>query len=97
MPTGMCFQHTSGVFKDRMNPIPEWGEECRKGVEKFFHFLDKHLEGREYIVGDTFTAADINALCTIDFNKVNKIGIQPDQTNLQAWYDRVSQRESAKV
>lgn len=97
MPTGMCFQHTSGVFKDRMNPIPEWGEECRKGVEKFFHFLDKHLEGREYIVSDTFTAADINALCTIDFNKVNKIGIQPEQTNLQAWYDRVASRESAKV
>lgn len=97
MPTGMCFQHTSGVFKDRMNPIPEWGEECRKGVEKFLHFLDKQLEGREYIVNDTFTAADINALCTIDFNKVNKIGIQPDQKNLQAWYDRISQRESARV
>ena len=26
MPTGMCFQHTSGYFKDRMNPIKEWGE-----------------------------------------------------------------------
>ena len=97
MPTGMCFQHTSGVFKDRMNPIPEWGEECRKGVEKFFDFLDQHLEGREYIVNDTFTAADINALCTIDFNKVNKIGIQPNQGNLQAWYDRVASRESARV
>ena len=97
MPTGMCFQHTSGVFKDRMTPIPEWGEECRKGVEKFMHFLNKHLEGREFIVGDHFTAADINALCTVDFNKVNKIGIQPEQTNLQAWYDRISQRESAKV
>ncbi len=61
------------------------------------HFLDKHLEGREFIVGDHFTAADINALCTVDFNKVNKIGIQPEQTNLQAWYERISQRESAKV
>jgi len=97
LPTGMCFQHTTGVFKDRMNPIPAWGEECRKGVEKFLHFLDKHLEGREYIASDQFTAADINALCTIDFNKVNKIGIQSDQTNLKAWYDRIAQRESATV
>ena len=97
MPTGMCFQHTTGVFKDRMTPIPEWGEECRKGVEKFFNFLDKHLEGRDYIASDQFTAADINVLCTIDFNKVNKIGIQPEQTNLQAWYERVSQRDSAQV
>ncbi len=97
MPTGMCFQHTSGYFDDRMNCIPEWGEECRKGVQKFFHFMNKHLEGREYLVGDQFSAADINALCTIDFNKVNRIGIEAEQTNLKAWYDRISARASAAV
>lgn len=97
LPTGMCFQHTSGYFKDRMTPVPEWGEQCREGAQKFFHFLNKHLEGREFIVGDSLTAADINALTTIDFNKVIKLGIEPDQTHLQAWYDRISQRESAKA
>lgn len=97
MPTGMCFQHCSGYFKDRMNPIPEWGEDCRKQTERFFGFLDRHLEGQEFIVGDRFTIADINAMCTIDFNKVNKLGIKPEQKHLQAWYDRVSSRPSAKA
>ncbi|MDX1633560.1 MAG: glutathione S-transferase family protein [Marinobacter sp.] len=97
MPTGMCFQHTSGYFKDRMNPIKEWGEECRTTVEKFFHFLDKQLAEREYICGEAFTAADINAFTTIDFNKVNNIRIQPEQTHLQAWYDRIKARPSARV
>lgn len=97
MPTGMCFQHTSGYFKDRMNPIKEWGEECRTTVEKFFHFLNKQLADRDYICGDEFTAADINAFTTIDFNKVNNIRIQPDQTHLQAWYERIKGRPSAKV
>lgn len=97
MPTGMCFQHTTGYFKDRMTPIPAWGEECHKTVEKFFHFLNKHLEDRDYICGDEFTAADINAFTTIDFNKVNNIRIAPDQTFLQAWYDRVRERPSTKV
>ncbi len=97
MPTGMCFQHTSGYFKDRMNPIKEWGEECRVTVEKFFHFLNKELAEREYICGEAFTAADINAFTTVDFNKVNNIRIQPDQTHLQAWYDRIKARPSAKV
>ncbi len=97
LPTGMCFQHSSGYFKDRMNPIPEWGAECRKQSEKFFDFLDRHLEGREFIVGDRFTAADINAMCTIDFNKVNDLRIKPEQTHLKAWYERVSSRPSAKA
>lgn len=97
LPTGMCFQHTSGYFKDRMNPIKEWGEECGKNVEKFFHFLNKHLEGREYICGETFSAADINAFTTVDFNKVINIRIKPEQTHLQAWYDRIKARPSSKV
>lgn len=97
MPTGMCFQHTTGYFKDRMNPVPEWGEECRTGVEKFMHFLNKHLEGRDYLCCDRFTAADINAFATVDFARVVKIRIQPDQTHLKAWYDRIAERPSAKV
>ncbi len=97
VPTGMCFQHSSGYFKDRMNPIKEWGEECRAAIEKFFHFLDKELASRDYICGDEFTAADINAFTTIDFNKVNNIRIKPEQANLQAWYERIKARPSARV
>jgi len=97
VPTGMCFQHSTGYFKDRMNPIKEWGEECRATIEKFFHFLDKELADRDYICGDEFTAADINAFTTIDFNKVNSIRIKPEQANLQAWYERIKARPSARV
>ena len=97
MPTGMCFQHTTGYFKDRMNPIREWGEECAVTVEKFFHFLDGHLADHQYICGDQFTAADINAFTTVDFNKVNNIRIKPEQTSLKAWYDRIRQRPSTGV
>ena len=97
MPTGMCFQHTTGYFKDRMNPIKEWGEEAGRQVADFLAFLDKHLEGREFIYGDDVTAADITAFCTVDFARVVKIRIAPEQTNLQAWYDRMKERPSAKA
>lgn len=97
MPAGMCFQHTSGYFKDRMNPIKEWGEECGISVEKFMHFLDKHLEGKEYICCDRLTAADINAFAAIAFARVVKIRIKPEQTHLQAWFDRMKDRPSAQV
>lgn len=97
MPTGMCFQHTSGYFKDRMNPIAEWGEECRKASEKFLKFLDRHLADNAFICGDNFTAADINAFVTLDFNKVNNIRIQPEQTHLQAWYDKIRARPASSA
>lgn len=97
LPTGMCFQHTTGHFKDRMNPVKEWGEECGKQVESFFGFLDKHLAGREFIHGDTLTAADINAFTTVDFAKVVNIRIKPEQENLKAWHERIKARDSAKA
>lgn len=96
-PTGMAFQHCSGYFKDRMTVFPEWGEECKKHAAGFFRFLNQQLEGREWLVGDALSIADINAFCTIDFNKVNRIGILPEQTHLQAWYDRMAARPSARA
>lgn len=97
LPTGMAFQHGSGYFKDRMRCFPEWGAECLTKVEEFFAFLDRHLEGREFIVGDQLSVADINAVSTVDFNKVNNLRIGADQVNLKAWHQRISARASAKV
>ena len=61
------------------------------------HFLDKQLEGKEYICCDRFTAADINAFTTVAFARVVGIRIKPEQANLQAWYDRIKERPSAQA
>jgi glutathione S-transferase len=95
LPTGMCFQHSSGYFKDRMNPIKEWGDDCGKAAAQFFTRLDAHLAGKEFVLGDYFSVADITAFCTIDFNKIINVRILPEQTNLQAWYQRIKSRPSA--
>ncbi|KZY28251.1 glutathione S-transferase [Oleiphilus sp. HI0081] len=97
MPTGMCFQHSSGYFKDRMNPIKEWGAECATHVRKFMTHLNKHLEHNTFLAGDTFSIADITALCTMDFNRVNQISIDKEQVHLLRWYKEVSSRPSAKA
>jgi len=97
VPTGMCFQHTSGYFKDRMNPIKEWGEECRSQIIKFMQIMNVHLETNEYLLGDTYCIADITAICAIDFNKVNRITIPEDHPHLLRWYNAVTSRPSAKA
>jgi glutathione S-transferase len=97
LPVGMCFQHTTGYFKDRMTPVKAWGEVCGKDAERFMQFLDRQLEGREYLCCDRFTAVDINAFTAAAFARVVKIAIQPEQSNLRAWYDRIQARPSAQV
>ncbi|RWU09132.1 glutathione S-transferase family protein [Pseudidiomarina gelatinasegens] len=97
VPVGMCFQHTSGYFKDRMNCFPDYGQDCFSAAEKFLAFLNEHLKDKTYIMGDSFSAADINAFATVGFARVVKLRIGADQVHLQAWFDRINQRASAKV
>ena len=97
MQVGMCFQHTTGYFKDRMTPVPEFGQQAGINASKFLHLLNKRLAYNPFIAGEAFSIADITALCAIDFARVMKIRIGDDQTDLQRWYDEVNQRPSAKA
>ncbi|MEE2731547.1 MAG: glutathione S-transferase [Pseudomonadota bacterium] len=97
LPIGMCFQHTSGYFKDRMNPIPAWGEESGKNAVDFLAVLESHLSGNTYLCGDYFSVADITLLCSLDFARVVKIRLQDTHPNLQRWYQQVNSRPSAKA
>lgn len=97
LQVGMCFQHTTGYFKDRMVPVPEYGKEAGVNAAKYLNILERRLSVSTYIAGDTFSIADITALCAIDFARVVDIRISQEQENLQRWYDNVSSRESAKA
>ncbi|MDX1705432.1 glutathione S-transferase family protein [Pseudidiomarina sp.] len=98
MPTGMCFQHSTGYFKDRMKPIPEWGEECRKNIISFMEFLNSQLADRDYLCCNRFTAADINAFTTVEFARVVQIRVtELEMPHLADWYQRIKGRSSASV
>lgn len=97
LAVGMCFQHSTGYFKDRMTPIPAWGEESGKNAMAFMEVLEQHLADNTYLCGEYFSAADITLLCSIDFARVVKIKLQDNHPNLKRWYQLVSSRESAKA
>ena len=95
LPVVHCFQHTTGYFSDRMTPVGDYGVVAGKDAVKFLDVLDKQLADSTYIAGESFSIADIIALCAIDFARVVKIRIGEEQTNLQRWYKLVSERPSA--
>ncbi len=97
MQVGMCFQHTTGYFKDRMTPIADYGKVAGGIASKYLSVLDRQLAESEFIAGENYSIADITALCAIDFARVVKIKMTEEQTNLQRWYEAVSSRSSAKA
>jgi glutathione S-transferase len=97
MQIGMCFQHTTGYFKDRMVPVPEYGKEAGINAAKYLNILERRLEVKPFIAGDNFSIADITALCAIDFARVVNIRVDDKHENLKRWYDSVSNRASAKA
>ncbi|GEA10056.1 glutathione S-transferase family protein [Alteromonas sp. KUL49] len=94
---GMCFQHSTGYFKDRMVPVPEYGKQAGINAAKYMSILERRLGESEFIAGDQFTIADITALCSMDFARVVNIRMKDEQVNLQRWYENVSSRASAKA
>ena len=97
MAIGMCFQHTTGYFSDRMTPVKDYGVESGKIATKYLTLLEKRLGDTEFIAGEHFTIADITALCAIDFGRVVDVRLQEEQINLHRWYQAVSRRPSAKA
>ncbi|MEP0354233.1 glutathione S-transferase [Paraglaciecola sp.] len=94
---GMCFQHSTGYFKDRMTPVKEYGEVAGKNATGFLNVLERRLAESEYIAGDYYSIADITALCALDFARVVNIQLTEKHPNLKRWYDLVSNRPSAKA
>jgi glutathione S-transferase len=92
-----CFRNTSEFFKGRIPQVPEYGEVCRQAAEKAFGMLDGFLADRKFIAGERYTIADITALVAVDFAKLIKLRVSPEQKNLARWHEAVSSRPSAKA
>lgn len=97
MQVGMCFQHSTGYFKDRMTPVPEFGKQAGINASKFLHLLDKRLADNAFIAGDKFSIADITAFCAIDFARVVDIRPSDEHQHLLRWFKETSDRPSSKA
>jgi len=101
MAVAEALRNSSPYMKDRAltgsqnyAQIPELAE---RGLARLNHFFDKlnaHLEGKEFVVTDTFTNADIVAAVTVDFARIVKVKAQPEHEHLIRWREGLAQRPS---
>jgi glutathione S-transferase len=96
-PIADTFRQRHDFFKGRIRQLPEYAELQRLNAEDGLAWLDQELGAHRFVAGDQFSIADITAVVAIDFGRVSKIAIKPDQPNLTRWHAEVSARPSAKA
>jgi len=63
----------------------------RDNLANRFGYLDRHLAGRPYIMGERFTVADAYAFTVVGWSKYMKIDLTPWH-NLKTYMDRIAGR-----
>ena len=104
MAAAEMFRNIARGMKDHALPgpdsvaqIPELAERGRMRVVRFFDTLDAQLDGREFVTGSNYTAADITALVAVDF--INRLKVETPEgcANVRRWHEAVSARPSASA
>jgi glutathione S-transferase len=71
-------------------------ESSKSAMEGLAKIMDNALADRAFLAGDSFTMADIPAAIQI-YRWVALVEDRPSVPNLDAWYDRLCQREPFKT
>lgn len=95
LANGFRFAEGLKMFQDRIHCIPQAADDLKASAQKKLTWLDRQMEGRQYIAGDRFSLADILLFCFVDFGTQVKQPLNPENKNVMAWYERVKARPSA--
>lgn len=96
-PVGNFWRHAHPYTAKVVKQFNEFGESNREGAEAAFRWFDRELEGKNFVLGDDFSIADITALCTVDFAGFAGLEMPDGTPHLHAWHARVSSRPSASA
>ena len=96
-PMANGFRYSQGLrlFENRMRVIPQAADDLKAIAQEKLAWLDGLTAGRQWIIGDRFTLADILLYVFVEFGAQVGQPLDPANKNLAAWKDRVAARPSA--
>ena len=85
------------IFKERLHLIPQAADDLKSIAQERLEWLDKQLEGKQYICGDRFTLADIMLYCFLNFGTAVGQSINQDNKNIVSLYAKIDALESSSA
>ncbi len=97
MYNGFRFAEGIDLFKNRVPCEPDAAPGLKRIAQARLKWLDGQIAGREFIVPNRFSIADIILYCCADFAAGVGQKIDPSLANLTAWFKRIEARPSASA
>ena len=94
---GFRFAEGLPIFKDRIRVIPEAAEGLKAVAQDGLAWLDEQIAGRDWIVPDRFSLADVALYAFLEFGAGVGQPLPDSLANLAAWFERVKARPSAQA
>lgn len=97
MADGFRFAEGLPIFKDRIRTLPEAADGLKAIARDGLEWLDAQIAGRDTIVPDRFTLADVVLYSFLEFGGMVGQPLDPALENLAKWFERTGARPSAKA
>ncbi len=97
MPVGQFWRHAHPRTAALLTQYKDFGESNKATYQGAQKYMDRELAGRDFLVGDTPTMADICLLSTVDFAEWIGLPVEDEFERLVAWRARMKARPSANA
>ena len=93
------FRYSEGfeLFNDRLHLIPQAANDLKEIAQERLEWLDKQLEGKQYVCGDRYTLADIMLYCFLNFGATVGQTINENNKNIASLYSKLDSLETASA
>jgi glutathione S-transferase len=97
MTAGFRYAEGLKMFTTRMRCIPQAADDLKAMAKEKLAWLDGQMAGRQFVCGERFSLADILLFAFLQFAATVRQPLDPANTNLAAWYERMAARPSAGI
>ena len=94
LPAAYVFRHSHPAMAALEVQEPVMSDWHRRPLANGLEVLNRRLEESEFLAGDRFTMADINAYIALDFMRVTKTRVPDEHTATLRWQAALKDRPS---
>ncbi|PJX21241.1 glutathione S-transferase [Psychrobacter sp. L7] len=92
----LAFQHSHPSKAQRVEQVPEFVQPSITRATKAMGYFENALVGRDYLVGEQLSFADIVLYLGLDFGKILKVDPSEQGENLARFYQKMNEQFSIK-